>query len=1037
MNKKTAFSFIAAVAAAFLTVSSTLAADAFGVRSFTKYDHEASGYTVPETVNLAVVKKGSSDFVIWTRDELTGSQLTAIESYVRAKDASLQDRNAIFVSGTGSHYIDSMYGTITFAYVDDGFKVTMPRKWSHLDYGTYTTSEPEPEPEPEPNPEPGKITLTKTVNGRLWRVGCDYMHVTGQTTCDVRYFSGNAWKRDWITNPEGNTGDEGHRDNKCGDCENWVIWTDLGGVPYRMDEIKSGATGGTLPTVVYRTKAPMTDEEIANIGNPDRPECLEKYKRNFQETMPYSEIQIGQRLYWITFNGGRIWYHTGVPYEAEPSFVLTVDGVPHVLTGGQSVTIPDLEPGIHEISESESSHYSLGKIVATGGRVFQPENGWTVQIQVNAGDDIGVTWPNIQPPPKDPPTPPSPPDVPPAVTNVVTLCELMDFGKRFNAVVFGDLAVSGGDSEGALLVWGDATLPAGYSVGHAVVGDPTPASPKGNDALIVAGDLVLGPQDINGDIVYGGTYQGTNRAWSGYALRHVDPVTIDRFGNVPADGSGRTEADLLAAVRELSEKVGAWEDTGAVTNAEDGSLVLVGTNAVRNVFSVTAEQWSGSQRDWIFDVPAGSKIVVNVRGAFVEIANGQMVLPAGFTNADVLVNYVDTTFISLIGFAHRGSVLAPYASGSFTGGAIEGIAILGGDVVTKGGFEFHNFGLDVFFCPTLPEISLATTAGFASDGAIFGAAAGAVVVVTNYVSNPGEYWLRGVTLVGSDGQTVALGDLAPGATAVATTTLTSASAGRLTYSATVTASAYAAAGVAVAERPFVTASDVAVVEFVEGSCAGTVIDGAVSGEASGGASAYVPHADYGVTEMWFSCPPTFAGEAFTVNVRVANSGDADGEGAILGLYLVDVDHGATIADSEKDAAIRTVELGRIPVGQSRVYSFGGLTAPDASGVCRVIAYADVDGIQLENSKGDNQNNLTYELTQVNLQIAVSAEGVTLTWSNGWGQKYSILGSNDLENWEDVVTDIPSARDEAGLVENTYTVGFDTGYRFFKLRVDQR
>ena len=1037
MTKKTVSSFVAALTTAILAALSAIASEAFGVRSFTKYDHEASGYTVPETVNLAIVKKGSSDFVIWTRDELTGSQLTAIESYARAHDPSLKDRNAIFVSGTGSHYIDSMYGTITFAYVDDGFKVTMPRKWSHLDYGTYTTSEPEPEPEPEPNPEPGKITLTKTVNGRLWRVGCDYMHVAGQTTCDVRYFSGNAWKRDWITNPEGKTGDEGHRDNKCGDCENWVIWTDLNGVPYRMDEIKSGATGGTLPTVVYRTKEAMTDEEIANIGNPDRPECLEKYKRNFQEPMPYSEIQIGQRLYWITFNGGRIWYHTGVPYEAAPSFVLTVDGVPHILTGGQSVTIPDLEPGIHEISESESSLYSLGKIVATSGRVFQPENGWTVQVQVNAGDDIGVTWPNIQPPPKDPPTPPSPPDVPPTVTNVVTLCELMDFGKRFNAVVFGDLAVSGGDSEGALLVWGNATLPDGYTVGlYSGAGEPTPDAGIRDDGLIVGGNLVIGAQPVNGNVVYGGTFQGPAR-WSNYALRHVEPVTIDRLGNVPADGSGRTAADLLAAVRELSEKVAAWEDFGTITNNVDGSLVLVGTNAVRNVFSVTAEQWSGSQRDWIFDVPAGSKIVVNVRGAFVEMASGQMVLPAGFTNADVLVNYVDTTFISLTGFAHRGSVLAPYASGSFTGGAIEGIAILGGDVVTKGGFEFHNFGLDVFFCPTLPEVTLTTTAGFAPDGAIFGAAAGTTVVITNYVTNPGEYRLRGVTLVGSDGSTVALDDLAPGASAVATTTITSDAAGRITYSATVTASVYSVTGVAVAERPVVTASDVAVVEFVEGSCAGTVIDGAVSGEASGGASAYVPHADYGVTEMWFSCPPTFAGEAFTVNVRVENSGDADGEGAILGLYLVDVDHDATIADDEKNKAVRTVELGRIPAGRSRVYSFGGLTAPDTNGVCHVIAYADVDGIQRENSKGDNQNNLTYELTQVNLQISVSSEGVTLTWSNGWGQKYSILGSNDLEYWDDVVTDIPSARDESGLVENTYTVGFDTGYSFFKLRVDQR
>ena len=1040
MTKKTVFSFVAVLTTTILTALSALADNVFAVENFTKYDREASSYTVPATANFVVVKKASSDFVIWTRDELTGAQLTVIESYARAHDNSLMDRNAIFISGTGDHYIDSMYGTVTFAYGDIGLTVTMPRKWSHLDYGKHTDNT--PEPEPEPDPEPGKITITKTVNGGLWRVGCDYMDVTNQTTCDVRYFSGNAWKRDWITNTNGVTSLEGHRKNKCGDHENWVIWVGTNGVPYRMDEIKSGATGGTLPTVVYRTKAPMTDEEIANIGNPDRPECLAKYKQNFQEPMSYADIRVGERLYWITFNNGRIWYHTGIPYEAQPTFVISVDGVPYTLTGGQNVEIADLEPGLHEITESENPLYTLGSVVSTvPGRTVQPENGWTVQILVNAGDDIALTWPNIQPPPGTPPTPPSPPDVPqPVITNALTLCELMDFGKRFNAVVFGDLTVSGGDSEGAILVWGNATLPDGYTVGYySGVGEPTPDVSSRDDGLIVGGNLVIGAQPVNGNIVYGGTFQGPAR-WYNYSLRHVEPVTIDSLGNVPADGSGRTAADLLAAVCELSQRVAAMEADGVVTNTADGSLLLTGTDTRRNVFEVTAAQWSGSQRDWIFDVPSGSKIIVNVVGDFVDMANGRMVLPDGVSNVDVLVNYVDTTGISLAQFSHNGSVLAPYASGTFTGGSIEGIAILGGSVVSKGGFEFHNFGLDVFFCPTVPEVALTTTAGFAPDGAIFGAAAGATVIITNYVSNPSEYWLRSVTLVGSDGTTVALGDLAPGASTFATTTITSDAAGRYTYSATVTAAAFDSGNVAaIASRPSVTASDVAVVEFSAGSCVATVINGVVSNETAANSAppAPVAKADYGVTEMWFSCVPTFAGETFTVNVRVANAGDADGEGAILGLYLVDTDHDATIASTEKTNAVRTVELGRIPAGQSRVYSFGGLTAPDMNGVFHVIAYADIEEVQPEYSKGDNQNNLTYELTQVNLQISVSAEGVTLTWSNGWGQKYSILGSNDLEYWDDVVTDIPSARDESGLVENTYTVGFDTGYNFFKLRVDQR
>ena len=1051
--KNTALAILVTMSSALFALSNARA-DTFAVESFTKYDQGATSYTVPASVNFAVVKKAASDFVIWTKDNLTSEQLTVIESYARAHDASLKDRNAIFLSGMGSHTVNNMYGTVTFAYDADGLAVLMPREWSHLDYGCYTEEEPAPDPQTT-----GSLTITKTVSGQLWRVRCDYMGVDDEDTCDVRYINGAYWKRDWIKNPGGATSREGHRSNKCGDAEHWVIWADQDGVAYRMDEIKSGATGGTLPTVVYETKQYMTDNEIANIGNADRPGCLSKYKENFQTAMPYSAIQIDERLYWITFNGGQVWYHSGVPYKTEPSFVIYVDGVPYILTGGQSVTIPDLEPGIHEISEAEDPLYSLGTVVSSKEGAIQSQNGWTVQIQVNAGDDINVTWPNEQPEPRDPPTPPSPPtpdpEPEPAVTNVTTLCELLGFGKRFNAVVFGDLTTTGGDSEGNLLVWGNATLPAGYSVGYAVVGEATPTADNRNDALIVAGDLNIGNQGVNGNVVYGGAYFGTNRTWAGYALRHVAPVTLDRSGNVPADGSGRTAADLLAAVTEVSSRLGEMEANGTVTTDENGCLILSGTNTVRNIFSVTAEEWSGSQRNWIFDVPAGSKVIVNVVGEFVELVNGRMVLPAGVSNVDVLVNYVNATFLSFSGIDHEGSVLAPYASGSFSGGAIEGIAILGGNVVTKSGFEFHNFGLDVFFCPAMPEITVTATAASAGDGDVWAAEPGSEVQVAIEVRNPSaDFWLRNVKLADSNGSTILLGDLAPGATTNVTLVLTSDDAGLVSYAATATAWAYGTNGVAVANRPTVTTSDIAAVLFEANAGYGFVAAGygAVGNGGSDSVSAPTLRADYGIGEgdMWFSCVPTFAGEQFTVNVRVRNNGDIGGDGAFLRIYLVGIDHGVTIDAGEDIDPVRTVEMGTIPAGGSRVYSFGGLTAPDASGVCRVIAYADMDGIQHEWSKGDNQSNLTYELSQVAIRIEASAEGVTLTWSNGWGQIYAILGSTDLEHWDEIKTEnwvdgigldgsggIPSARDTDGLVENSEFVSYDTGYQFFKLRIKQR
>ena len=273
-------------------------------------------------------------------------------------------------------------------------------------------NDPPVESNPPVDPDSTSITLTKTVNGQLWRIRCDYMDGT------TFHAGGGIWRRDWIMNPSGLTSKEGHRSNKCGDAEHWVIWTDLDGIPYRMDEIKSGATGGTLPTVVYYPDDPMTEEEILLMGD-DYPELIEKYKRNFQHPMPYSEIKIGVRQYWITWNGKQIWYHTGIPYAAEPSFIITINGTPHILTSGQSVEITDLEPGIYEISEEANPLYTLGKVISTEGTI-QTEDGWSITIEIKADEHTNIEWPNLQPDPTDSKQPPNPPSISPTPTPTPT-----------------------------------------------------------------------------------------------------------------------------------------------------------------------------------------------------------------------------------------------------------------------------------------------------------------------------------------------------------------------------------------------------------------------------------------------------------------------------------------------------------------------------------------------------------------------------------------------------------------------------------------
>ena len=269
---------------------------------------------------------------------------------------------------------------------------------------------PDPTPTVTPEPVPGSITLSKQLVGEIWHIRCDYMD--GETF----HAGGGIWKRDVIKNPSGSTGKEGHRSNKCGDADNWVIWVGTDGVPYRMDEIRSGATGGTLPTVIYRPRHHLSSSKIYGMQADDL-DLVWKYSQNFIDRMNFSDIQIGERLYWTTQSGSQVWYHTGIPYRSTPTFMLYVGGKAYPLVSGESVEISDLLPGIYEISEEADSNYYLGAVSSTSEIVGTGQ--WSVVIDLKDGEDAIVNWPNIvlTPQPENPPSPPKPPVV---VTNSPT-----------------------------------------------------------------------------------------------------------------------------------------------------------------------------------------------------------------------------------------------------------------------------------------------------------------------------------------------------------------------------------------------------------------------------------------------------------------------------------------------------------------------------------------------------------------------------------------------------------------------------------------
>ena len=97
-----------------------------------------------------------------------------------------------------------------------------------------------------PTDLPGTITVTKNLQGEIWQVRCDVMDNT------TFIAGGGYWMAD-ITNHENITSKEGHRSNHCGNWENWVLFVDENGIATGLYQLKSGSTGGTLPSIIYKT----------------------------------------------------------------------------------------------------------------------------------------------------------------------------------------------------------------------------------------------------------------------------------------------------------------------------------------------------------------------------------------------------------------------------------------------------------------------------------------------------------------------------------------------------------------------------------------------------------------------------------------------------------------------------------------------------------------------------------------------------------------------------------------------------------------
>ena len=632
------------------------------------------------------------------------------------------------------------------------------------------------------------------------------------------------------------------------------------------------------------------------------------------------------------------------------------------------------------------------------------------------------------------------------------ICSLIDVANKFNAFIGGNLTTGTGDTEGNLLVGGNATLDIGYSVGLIGPGNgrTREAAALGTDTLVVAGDLTeTSAPDMNGNIVYGGTYTNkgqTARILAYYDMRNVNPVTLDENWNVPEDGSGRTLADIAADLKRFSSIVATLPESEGVTKdytTDPWNIVWTGTNTFRNVFWANAADFNLEYKGIWLKVPAGSKVVVNIFGKTITETYSDIYLPQGVDPTQVLFNFVDATSITTTGYEFHGSVLAPYANASFSGASIDGFAYIGGNVQTENGFEFHDYEFKAFDCSrsivtvNKPAIGVYLSANGYDVGQIVRVAEGGTLEIVQKVANTGRTSLENVVLVDVLGNRYDLGTLAAGEYKTVTVSATAAANLR---SATATADVIAADGSAVPayEGAKVSATGSLTVQTLTAEALAAYDTAKAVAEAA--KLGYIPRPDFEVTSINFvNEAPTITGEVFSVIATIKNVGETTAYPGKLALY---VSHADIVMAGETPNAVTNTTQSLEP-GQVMEIRFTNLKAPGEGGPHHVRVLVDADNAVDELSEGNNQLPLFYFLNNIAVSIEIGNGQLTLTWNSYEGQTYTVRAAPSLDAFEDYIPvgegddlDLSYYHIEAKPPFNTVTIDLGgTDARFFKIRVD--
>ncbi|KFE67004.1 immunoglobulin-like domain-containing protein [Hyalangium minutum] len=188
------------------------------------------------------------------------------------------------------------------------------------------------------------------------------------------------------------------------------------------------------------------------------------------------------------------------------------------------------------------------------------------------------------------------------------------------------------------------------------VGMGLPSSNLSN-TLVAGGNLSLSRGSIGGDAWYGGTLTADQ--------------SVSQSRGVRRQGTPIDFAAKFSELRGLTGQLANMTATGTTRRESWGGISMTGNRSTVNVFDISASAFTGAVY-WQINAPAGSLVVVNIRGSAARFTNFGIQFSGGIDQHGVLFNFVDTTSITASGFGFWGTVLAPYADVNFNNGSWDG-----------------------------------------------------------------------------------------------------------------------------------------------------------------------------------------------------------------------------------------------------------------------------------------------------------------------------------------------------------------------------